>query len=166
MADQAVPLRAAAARPGVIRAPGPAALSAAGLSLAAAWVHFSYTASHWRDWWAYGLFFLGTGVFQALCVPALVRWPRHAWVALAVIAGNVAIVGMYVLTRTAGVPLGPHEGVVEEAGAIDLGVTAAEVAIIVALVRGLAGRRRRLVVDVLLAAGLVLWALRLADRLP
>jgi hypothetical protein len=166
MAGLAVRPPRPATGPTALRRLGPAVGAAAGLSLVAAWVHLAYTASHWGDWWAYGLFFLGTGVFQALCVPALVRWPRHAWVALAVIAGNVAIVGMYVLTRTAGVPLGPHEGVVEEAGAIDLGVTAAEVAIIVALVRGLAGRRRRLVVDVLLAAGLVLWALRLADRLP
>ena len=144
----------------------PAVGVAAVLSLVAAWVHLAYTASHWADWWAYGLFFLGTGAFQALSVPALVRWPRSPWVALGVIAGNLAIVGMYVLTRTAGVPLGPHEGVVEQAGAIDLGVTAAEVAIVFALLGALGPRVRRLDLNAMLAFGLVLWLLRLSDRLP
>jgi hypothetical protein len=151
---------------GAVRGLGPAAAAAAGLSLLTAWVHLAYTASHWQDWWAYGLFFLATGAFQALCVPAIVHRPRAAPVALAAIAGNLAIVGMYVLSRTAGVPLGPHTGVVEEAGAIDLGVTAAEIGIVVCLVTLLGARKRRLVFDVLLAAGAVLWLLRLTDRLP
>jgi hypothetical protein len=159
-----VPPRAVTA--GALRRVGRAAGAAAGLSLLAAWVHLAYTASHWQDWWAYGVFFLGMGVFQGLCVPAIVRWPRSAPVALATIAGNLGIVGMYVLSRTAGIPMGPHEGVVEEAGAIDLAVTAAELAIVVCLITLLRPRPRRLVLNVLVAAGAVLWLLRLSDRLP
>jgi hypothetical protein len=159
-----VPPRAVTA--GALRRVGRAAGAAAGLSLLAAWVHLAYTASHWQDWWAYGVFFLGMGVFQGLCVPAIVRWPRSAPVALATIAGNLGIVGMYVLSRTAGIPMGPHEGVVEEAGAIDLAVTAAELAIVVCLITELRPRPRRLVLNVLVAAGAVLWLLRLSDRLP
>jgi hypothetical protein len=159
-----LPRRDVSAR--ALRRLGPAAGAAAGLSLLAAWVHLAYTASHWRDWWAYGAFFLAMGIFQALCAPALVRWPRSAWVALAAIAGNLGIVGMYVLSRTAGVPMGPHSGVVEDAGAIDLAVTAAEVAIVACLLTALRARPRRLVVDVLLAGGALLWLLRLTDRLP
>jgi hypothetical protein len=159
-----VPPRAVTA--GALRRVGRAAGAAAGLSLLAAWVHLAYTASHWQDWWAYGAFFLGMGVFQGLCVPAIVRWPRSAPVALATIAGNLGIVGMYVLSRTAGIPMGPHEGVVEEAGAIDLAVTAAELAIVVCLITQLRPRPRRLVLNVLVAAGAVLWLLRLSDRLP
>jgi hypothetical protein len=159
-----VPPRAVTA--GALRRVGRAAGAAAGLSLLAAWVHLAYTASHWQDWWAYGAFFLGMGVFQGLCVPAIVRWPRSAPVALATIAGNLGIVGMYVLSRTAGIPMGPHEGVVEEAGAIDLAVTAAELAIVVCLITLLRPRPRRLVLNVLVAAGAVLWLLRLSDRLP
>jgi hypothetical protein len=159
-----VPPRAVTA--GALRRVGRAAGAAAGLSLLAAWVHLAYTASHWQDWWAYGVFFLGMGVFQGLCVPAIVRWPRSAPVALATIAGNLGIVGMYVLSRTAGIPMGPHEGVVEEAGAIDLAVTAAELAIVVCLITQLRPRPRRLVLNVLVAAGAVLWLLRLSDRLP
>jgi hypothetical protein len=159
------PLRSNVA-PHALRRLGPAAGAAAALSLLAAWVHLAYTASHWRDWWAYGAFFLAMGVFQGLCVPAIVRWPRRRALTLAAIGGNLAIVGMYVLSRTAGVPMGPHQGVVEDAGAVDLGVTAAEVAIVVCLVTLLTARPRRLVVNVLLAAGAVLWILRLTDRLP
>jgi hypothetical protein len=73
---------------------------------------------------------------------------------------------MYVLSRTAGVPMGPHEGVVEEAGATDLGVTAAEVLIVVCLLTLLRARPRALVVNVLLAGGGLLWLLRLTDQLP
>jgi hypothetical protein len=160
-----VPPRAAVTA-GALRRVGRAAGAAAGLSLLAAWVHLAYTASHWQDWWAYGAFFLGMGVFQGLCVPAIVRWPRSAPVALATIAGNLGIVGMYVLSRTAGIPMGPHGGVVEEAGAIDLAVTAAELAIVVCLITLLRPRPRRVVLNVLVAAGAVLWLLRLSDRLP
>jgi hypothetical protein len=160
-----VPQRSAlAAR--ALRRVGPAAGAAAGLSLVAAWVHLAYTASHWQDWWGYGMFFLAMGVFQGLCAPAIVRWPRSAWVALAAIAGNVGIVGMYVVSRTAGVPAGPHAGVVEEARAVDLSVTAAELAIVVCLLALLRAGPRRLVVNVLLAGGALLWVLRLTDRLP
>jgi hypothetical protein len=151
---------------GALRRLGPAAGAAAALSLVAAWVHLAYTASHWRDWWAYGAFFLAMGVYQGLCAAALVRRPRSAEVAAGVIAGNLAIVGMYVLSRTAGIPMGPHAGVVEEAGAIDLGVTAAEVAIVACAIARLRPRPRRVVVDALLAAGVALWLLRLTDRLP
>jgi hypothetical protein len=62
--------------------------------------------------------------------------------------------------------MGPHEGVVEEAGAIDLAVTAAELAIVVCLITLLRPRPRRVVLNVLVAAGAVLWLLRLSDRLP
>jgi hypothetical protein len=160
-----VPPRSAV-RAGALRRLGPAAGAAAGLSLLAAWVHLAYVASHWQDWWAYGAFFLGMGVFQGVSVPAIVHRPRSTPVALAVIAGNLAIVGMYVLSRTAGIPMGPHEGVVEEAGAIDLAVTAAEVAVVACLVTLLRPLARRLVLNLLLGAGATLWLLRLADRLP
>jgi hypothetical protein len=166
MADQAVrPLAAPAGRPGSLRLPGLAAWTAAGLSLVAAWIHFSYTASHWRDWWAYGAFFLGSAIFQALCVPAIVRWPRNAWVALATIAGNLGIVGMYFYSRTTGIPMGPHEGIVEKAGVVDLATTASEI-LIVAIVATIVGpRTRRLILNALLVAGIGLWVARYLELL-
>jgi hypothetical protein len=166
MADQAVtPLAATAARPGALRVPGLAAWTAAGLSLVAAWIHFSYTASHWRDWWAYGAFFLGMAIFQALCVPAIVRWPRSTWVALATIAGNLGIIGMYFYSRTTGIPMGPHTGIVEKAGAVDLGTTAGEILIIAIVVTMVGARSRRVILNALLVAGIGLWVARYLELL-
>jgi hypothetical protein len=161
MADQAIrPLAVTAVRPGARRVPGLAAGTAAALSLVAAWIHFSYTASHWRDWWAYGAFFLGMGIFQAPCVPAIVRWPRNTWVALATIAGNVGIIGMYFYSRTTGIPMGPHAGIVEKAGAVDLATTAGEIALIAIVATMVGARSRRVILNALLVAGIGLWTAR------
>jgi hypothetical protein len=142
-----------------------APVAAAVLSLCAAWVHLAYTASHLRQWWAYGAFFLATGVGQALFAPLVLRRPR-AWLAAVGIAGNLAIVAMYVVSRTAGPPLGPHAHVPEAAGAVDLATTGAEIALVGVLLTLLGGRTRRWIVNALLAAGVLLWALRLSGRLP
>ena len=166
MADQAVrPPAATIARPGALRVPGLAAWTAAGLSLVAAWIHFSYTASHWRDWWAYGVFFLVMGIFQALCVPAIVRWPRSTWVAVATIAGNLGIVGMYFYSRAIYVPLGPHTGVVEDIGVIDFATTAGEIGIVAIMLSITGSRSRRVIVNLLLLTGIALWVLRFTTRI-
>jgi hypothetical protein len=141
-----------------------AAWTAAALSLAAAWVHLAYMGSHFREWWAYGAFFLGSAVAQAaLAVLVLVR--PAVVVLLGGIALNVGIVGMYVLSRTQGPPLGPHAHVAEVAGPIDLATTAAEILLVGVLLTMLRGWPRRVVLDLLLLAGAALWALRLTGHL-
>lgn len=139
--------------------------AAAALSLAAAWVHLAYAAPHLRQWWAYGAFFLATGAGQALFAPLILRRPR-AWVIAAGLAGNVAIIAMYVVSRTYGPPLGPHARVPEVAGPIDLATTAAEVCLVGVLLTMLGPVARRRVLDLLVAFALLLWALRLSGRLP
>src|SRR3954463_14844278 len=139
MAGVTVSVRGAAPR---LAAPAVAAV----LSLLAAWVHFAYAASHLRQWWAYGAFFLATGVGQALFAPLVLRRPS-AWLTLTGIAGNVAIVAMYVVSRTAGPPLGPHPHVPEAAGAVALATTGAEIALVGVLRTLLGGRTRRWVAN-------------------
>ena len=138
---------------------------AALLSLGAAWVHFAYVAPHLRQWWAYGAFFLASGIGQALLAPLILRWPRP-WLAVVGIAGNIAIVAMYVLSRTNGAPVGPHANVPERVGAVDLATAAAEVLTIALLVTLLGRRARTLVADLLVASGVLVWALRLSGHLP
>jgi hypothetical protein len=138
---------------------------AAALSLLAAWVHLAYTGSHWRDWWAYGAFFLVTGLGQGLLAAALLRWPR-AWTALVGIAGNLAIIGMYVQSRTIGVPLGPHSGVAERTGAVDLATTGVEIATVTLLLVLVGARTRRWIMNLLPLAGALLWAGRLTGYVP
>jgi hypothetical protein len=141
-----------------------AVLAAAVMSMAAGWIHFAFVASHWRDWWAYGAFFVAAGVFQALLAPALLRWP-NPWTALAGVAGNLGIVGMYVLSRTNGIPMGPHTGVVEKATVVDLTCTAGEI-VLIGLLLGMVGQtNRRWIINLLLVVGVALWVLRLTNRL-
>jgi hypothetical protein len=162
-----VALHRPATRPRVTAAAPPrtTVAVAAVLSLGAAWVHLAYVAPHLRQWWAYGAFFLATGIGQGVFAPLILRWPRP-WLAVAGITGNIAIVAMYVLSRTNGAPLGPHADVPERVGAIDLATTASEVVLVGLLVTLLTPRARRSVGNILMAAGAIIWALRLTGNLP
>lgn len=136
----------------------------AALSLFAGYVHVAYVDSHLQEWWAYGAFFIAAANLQVLFAALLVRWPR-AWLPYAGIAGNLGIITVYVITRTSGIPLGPHRRVVEEAGATDWATTAAQVGIIIALLAMLDGRPRRWIINGLLVLGVLAWVLRLTGHL-
>jgi hypothetical protein len=144
--------------------PEPARVVVALLSVAAAYVHLAYTQSHWQEWWAYGAFFLAAAVGQALFAPAVICW-RAPGLLLAGIAGNLAIAGMYLLSRTSGPPLGPHAHVIEPARSVDLVTAAAEIGLVGLLVMLLADRAGKSVINVLVLAGAVLWGLRLTGHL-
>ena len=123
--------------------------AAAALSLVAALVHLWVTPEHLEEWWGYGAFFLVSAVAQALYAPLLLRRPDRAILLLGV-AGNLAIVSLYLLTRTVGIPFfGPHAGESEGVGFTDLCATTSELGIIVALgavlLRNLTSEGRRLV---------------------
>lgn len=164
MAAAVQPLRHAPAD-GLLRARWMAARTAAVLSLTAAWIHIAFVESHWADWWAYGLTFVAMGAGQAVFVPLLLR-RASTWLVVCGIAGNLAIVAMYVWSRTAGIPLGPDKGVVERAAPIDLASTAAEIALIGVLLVMLGRGARRWVIDLMLVAGVLLWVARLTNHLP
>ena len=106
---------------------------AATLSLLAALIHLWATPEHFEEWWGYGAFFLVAALAQVLYAPLVLAWPTRM-VLFGGIAGNLAIVALYLLTRTVGIPLfGPGAGEVEGVGFIDLCATASEVGIAVAL---------------------------------
>jgi hypothetical protein len=151
---------------GAFAAPRPTAVVAvaSALLLAVSWVHFSHTTTHWDVWWGYGVFFLGSAVAQGLLAVALLRWPGRA-VALSGIAVNLAIIVTYIVSRTAGVPFGPHKHVAEPAAVVDVACTTAEIVIVGLLVSLLDGRSRRWVGNGILAIGAVLWALRLTGTM-
>ncbi len=126
----------------------------AALSVAAALVHLWMAPKHFQEWWGYGTFFLATAAAQALYGVALVRRPGQRLL-LAGMAGNLAVVALYALTRTAGVPFfGPHAWHPENVGGLDLAVAGAEVAIVFATLPLLEGRLRATAANglVLLAA--------------
>jgi hypothetical protein len=143
----------------VRRASSPMAFAAA-LSLSAGLVHLGGTASHFAQWWAYGAFFLVAGVLQ-VALAGLLMWRPRPWLAAVAIPGNVALVGMYVYTRTNGPPLGPHAGRFEEPELLGMTTVAAELGVVVLLLLLLGERTRRAVTSGLLLVGLAAWALRL-----
>ncbi|MHB1262286.1 MAG: hypothetical protein ACYC2H_11290 [Thermoplasmatota archaeon] len=113
--------------------------AAAAMSLLAAAVHAGLIGEHLREWWGYGAFFVlaslaqGTYGLILLALPARPNWDVLAWRAwrrrlyLAGAAGNAAVIGLYVVSRTLGVPfVGPAEGEVEPVGALDLATKATE----------------------------------------
>lgn len=75
---------------------------------------------------------------------------------------NAVALCLYVLSRTAGLPLGENAWHAETVGLLDLTVAAVEVAGIVALTACLPARTRAKATNALLVAGLVMLGVRLA----
>lgn len=143
---------------------GAAVYAASGLSLAAALIHLWVAPNHFNEWWAHAAFFLFVALAQGLFAVLLIRWPGRT-LSLAGIFGNLALVLLYIVSRTAGIPLGPHAGRVEEASVLGMAATAAEVSIAVLLLALLDGRTRSFAINALFVAGAAVWALRLAGVL-
>jgi hypothetical protein len=136
---------------------GPTLYTAAALSLVAGLVHLWVMPEHFGEWWGYGAFFLASAAAQLLYAPLLLRRPTRALL-LAGIAGNLAIVVLYLLTRTTGIPLfGPEAGEVENIGLADICATTSEIgislALSAALLRNVTPERRR---TILLGAAVAL----------
>ena len=118
-----IPVTLPARRPGTVAGMTTRTLlvrCAALLTAGAALVHVGVAGQHFSQWWAAGLFFLvvaGAQVAWALWV-----WARPATrtILLAGAAGSVALVLLWVVSRTSGLPFGPGAGVAEPVGAADV----------------------------------------------
>lgn len=120
--------------------------AAGALSLVAGAIHGGVAPSHFAQWWGYGLFFLfataaqvtfGLAIFTRAINPETTgpRWAtyKRGFYHLG-IWGNVVIIGLYVVTRTVGIPFfGPEAGQVESVAAVDVVSKIVEVALIVCL---------------------------------
>ena len=114
--------------------------------IASGGIHGLVAPQHFQEWWGYGVFFLATatcliGFGLALLTDAIdprylagdLHRLRRVMYALGAIA-NAGILGLYALTRTAGIPLGPGSGLVEPVGVIDLVAKTTEVLALAGLV--------------------------------
>lgn len=115
-------------------------VAAAG-SLVAAAAHAWVVRSHTSHWWGYGAFFACLAATQAVYALAVLRRPTRT-LATVGIFGTVAVLALYVWSRTIGVPLGPHAGRPETVGLVDLAAAAAEALVVVALARLRRGEAR------------------------
>ena len=102
------------------------------------------TPEHLASWWGYGLFFVAAALAQLVFGLLLLTqgfepgrmppWPiLRGRVYLAGIAGNLAIMALWVVTRTVGVPAGPEAGEVEPVGLLDGVSKALETGLVVIL---------------------------------
>ena len=110
------------------------------LSADAAAIHFAAAGSHFREWWAFGVFFVASGVAQLAWALVAVKSPSPA-VWRAGMLGNAAIVALWILTRTVGSPVGPDAHIPEAVGVPDAVASGLELAIVLAALWCVPARR-------------------------
>ncbi|HET7476752.1 MAG TPA: hypothetical protein VFJ97_12125 [Dermatophilaceae bacterium] len=85
----------------------------------AAAIHLGVTEAHFQQWWAFGVFFL-------LLAAAQLTWALFTWIRpdrnllLLGATGALAVVALWLLTRTVGLPFGPDAGSAEPFGPADV----------------------------------------------
>lgn len=94
--------------------------TAIGLSIAAGVIHAVAMVDHFSHWWAYGVFFLVITYAQVLWGIWMYRHPHDRRVLVAGAVGNLLIVGVWIVSRTVGVPIGPDTWNPERVGAMDI----------------------------------------------
>ena len=123
MGDEKLRVMPATARPYVLGA-------LASLSAAAAAIHFAVVFEHFRDYLLYGVFFLVLAWAQ-LIWPAVLLWrPSRLWLWLG-LAGNAAVLAVYVASRTVGLPFGPDLHHPEQVGGLDVMSCVLEFALVI-----------------------------------
>ena len=109
-------------------------LAAAGLSALAGFIHILVTPDHFEEWIGYGLFFLIASAAQLMYALLLLAHGANRDLLLAGIIGNALIIGLWLVTRTIGIPFfGPEAGEVEAFGLLDNVSKIIEGALIVSL---------------------------------
>lgn len=119
---------------------------AAGLSFVAGLIHWIVTPEYLSQWWGYGYFFIWAGLSQMVFGFAIFLLPAFApadarrgaimrTLLFVGAVGNTAIILLYVVTRTLGVPfVGPAANVILPVTARSLIATASEVILVVLLI--------------------------------
>jgi hypothetical protein len=97
----------------------PTSASLVALSAAAGTVHLTVASDHFAEYFLFGLFFVVVGAAQlAWAATVAITGPADRLLMLSV--GNALVVALWVVSRTAGVPLGPDAGRPERVGFADL----------------------------------------------
>jgi hypothetical protein len=112
MGDDKIRVMPATARPYLLGA-------LVSLSAAAAAIHFAVVFEHFQDYTLYGVFFLVLAWAQLIWPAVLVWRPSRLWLWLG-LAGNAAVLAVYVASRTVGLPFGPDLHHPEPVGALDV----------------------------------------------
>jgi hypothetical protein len=93
---------------------------AALLVLVSSIIHSAQIAPHYEQYWLYGAFFAVAALWQAIWAARVYRDPLNRRLLVAGIAGNVTLIVVWAISRTAGVPIGPQGWHPEAAGPVDV----------------------------------------------
>jgi hypothetical protein len=105
---------------------------AAVTALAAGAIHLAQVGVHLEEGWVFAGFFLVVGTVQVIAAVLLLRtWPA-IWFWFG-IAGSAAVIAIWVVSRTLGLPFGPEPGEVEALGTADAAASLTEAITVVAL---------------------------------
>jgi hypothetical protein len=113
---------------------------AATLSLGAAAIHFAVIKEHLEFDLGFGLFFIALGWFQVVWAQLYLLRPS-ALLARVAAAANLVVIGVWVVSRTTGLPFGPQPWVPEAVGTLDVFASAFELALVAVLLPQVAPRR-------------------------
>jgi hypothetical protein len=110
--------------------------AAAVLSMLAGWIHVFFAPEHFEEWVGYGVFFVVASICQMLfALMVITNAPLRRELLWAGILGNMALLALWGITRTIGIPFfGPNAGEVETVGLLDLTAQIAELALIACLI--------------------------------
>jgi len=101
----------------------------AACSAAASAIHASVCAEHFKEAVAFGVFFVIAATLQAAWALLVIQRPTRR-VLIAAAVGNTAVIMLWLLTRTTGLPIGPETWRPETITTPDVLTTLAELAIV------------------------------------
>ena len=125
-------------------------------SIGAAAIHFLVVPEHADEYLPAGAFFAVLAAFELAWAAAWLRRPA-TWLAVLGLAVNAITIGIWVWSRTIGLPIGAEPGAVEPIGYRDVLATVFELVIVVVLVATLSERRVAQIRELRLSAQGALW---------
>src|SRR5437660_8401622 len=91
---------------------GPLLAAAATVSVASGLIHIAAVPEHWATYRIAAVFFVGLGIFQVVWAALLVGRPSRLLYAVGA-AASLLTIGIWIASRTSGLPFGPFAGVAE-----------------------------------------------------
>jgi hypothetical protein len=98
-------------------------------SIAAGLVHAAVVPEHLEEAWVFGVFFIAAAVFQTSWAILIVSRPSPGVYAAGALA-NGAMIGIWFVSRTIGLPIGPEPWMAESAGMLDITATVLELLLV------------------------------------
>ena len=114
-------------------------LIGAALATGSGVIHLAVVPDHLAQWWVFGVAFAVAAVVQIGWAGAYLARP-NGWSSRFGIALNVGIIAVWVISRTAGLPVGPTAGRPDPIGFVDVVSTLLEVILVGILIVGIVPR--------------------------